>query len=68
MRSTDLPEPSARRIVIGYDGSDEARHAIATAARVLYADCALVVNVWDAPAVVAASVPQPLLRRVPGLM
>ncbi len=57
MRDPDLPEPSARRIVIGYDGSDEARHALATAARVLYADCALVVNVWHDPAVAAISVP-----------
>jgi nucleotide-binding universal stress UspA family protein len=57
MRETDLPEPSARRIVIGYDGSDEARHAITTAARVLYAECALVVNVWQDPTVAAVSVP-----------
>jgi nucleotide-binding universal stress UspA family protein len=57
MHDADLPEPSARRIVIGYDGSEEARHAIATASRVLYADCALIVNVWHDPAVAAVSVP-----------
>jgi nucleotide-binding universal stress UspA family protein len=57
MRDIELPEPSARRIVIGYDGSDEARRAINTAARVLYADCALVVNVWHDPAVAPVSVP-----------
>ena len=35
-----------RRVVIGYDGSEEARSAVDVAARVLFADCALVVNVW----------------------
>ncbi len=56
-----------RRIVIGYDGSDEARAAIDFARRSLSTNCALVVNVWHdsgiglAPAPVAA--PPPLLPR-----
>jgi bifunctional N-acetylglucosamine-1-phosphate-uridyltransferase/glucosamine-1-phosphate-acetyltransferase GlmU-like protein len=34
-------------VVIGYDGSDDARRAVEVAARVLGADAALVVNVWQ---------------------
>jgi nucleotide-binding universal stress UspA family protein len=41
-------------IVIGYDGSDDARHAIDAAAAFLHATDAVVANVWR-PAVVAAT-------------
>jgi nucleotide-binding universal stress UspA family protein len=37
----------AQRVVIGYDGSDEARCAIDFAARVLPGECALIVHVWQ---------------------
>ncbi len=57
MRDIERPQPSARRIVIGYDGSEEARNAIEIAARLLLADCALVVNVWHEPGAAALSVP-----------
>jgi nucleotide-binding universal stress UspA family protein len=57
MRDTERLETSSRRIVIGYDGSDDARNAVATAARILCADWALVVNVWHDRAVAAVSVP-----------
>jgi nucleotide-binding universal stress UspA family protein len=40
----------ARRVVIGYDGTDEAKRAVDAAARVLFADCALIVHVWHDPA------------------
>jgi nucleotide-binding universal stress UspA family protein len=43
-------------IVIGYDGSDEARYAIDAAATILRATDAVVANVWR-PVVVAASPP-----------
>jgi nucleotide-binding universal stress UspA family protein len=65
MRETDPPQASARRIVIGYDGSDEARNAVAIAARVLSAECALVVNVWPAPALAATTIPAAAPAPVP---
>ena len=42
-------------VVIGYDGSEDAQHAIDLASGVLRADAALVVNVWSIP--IAATQP-----------
>jgi nucleotide-binding universal stress UspA family protein len=36
-------------VVVGYDGSADARHAVDLAVRALRADAALVVNVWSIP-------------------
>ncbi len=38
---------SAQRLLIGYDGSTDARHAIAAAARTIDTGTALVITVWD---------------------
>ncbi len=48
----------ARRVVIGYDGSDEAQRAVEFAARTVFAECALVVNVFQDPS--AAMVAGPI--------
>lgn len=34
-------------LVVGYDGSDSAAHAVRTAGRLLNATCALIVTVWE---------------------
>ncbi len=47
----------ARRLVMGYDGSDEAAQALDFAARMLSADCAVIVNVWSDPTVALAPGP-----------
>jgi len=44
-------------IVIGYDGSDEARYAIDAAATILRATEAVVANVWRPAAVAATTMP-----------
>jgi nucleotide-binding universal stress UspA family protein len=44
-------------IVIGYDGSDDARHAIDAAATILRATEAVVANVWRPAVVPATTVP-----------
>jgi nucleotide-binding universal stress UspA family protein len=53
-----------RPVVIGYDGSDEAMHAVDLAARTLNVDYAVVVNVWRDPgaglATAPAAAPPPL--------
>lgn len=46
------------RIVIGYDGSGEAARAIDFAARHVSAECAVVANIWLAPAM--GLVPAPM--------
>jgi nucleotide-binding universal stress UspA family protein len=46
-----------RPVVIGYDGSDEAMHAVDLAARTLNVDYAVVVNVWRDPGVGLATAP-----------
>jgi nucleotide-binding universal stress UspA family protein len=51
------------RIVIGYDGSDEARCAIEFAARMFPESCALIVHVWHDPGVGMA--PAPLAAPAP---
>jgi nucleotide-binding universal stress UspA family protein len=48
-----------RRVVIGYDGSAEARRAILFAGRALATECALVVHVWHDSGVVVASLAAP---------
>jgi nucleotide-binding universal stress UspA family protein len=53
-------------IVIGYDGSEDAAHAIDSAGRVLDADAALVVNVWM-PGLAAADSVLPLGAAPPPL-
>ena len=40
----------ARRVVIGYDGSQEARRAVEFAGRTVFAECALIVSVYSDPA------------------
>jgi nucleotide-binding universal stress UspA family protein len=47
----------ARRIVIGYDGSNEARRAVDFAARSLDAECALLVHIWQDPGMVPVMAP-----------
>lgn len=38
---------SVEKLVFGYDGSDDARHAVSVGARMLGARSALVITVWD---------------------
>jgi nucleotide-binding universal stress UspA family protein len=47
----------AGRLVMGYDGSEDAAQALEFAARMLSAECAIVVNVWSDPAVTLAPAP-----------
>ena len=51
------PEQTSGLIVIGYDGSDEARHAIDAAAAFLRATDAVVANIWRPAVVPATSLP-----------
>jgi nucleotide-binding universal stress UspA family protein len=46
-------------IVIGYDGSSDARHAVAFAAAAVRAETALVVNVWQPALATAPPMAQP---------